>query len=160
MTAGLSAFSELNGPPGMAYIEKKVMALTMKMVKIARSTRFTTYFAIRSLLTCLRHRVRQPRDAPAAATSREAVLFANTTVRRTRTSEVTKKAPFPADGRQRRELPTLRIQDLRRPRARQKAWTRCNSKQIVSLFYLFCVGLSIFQGEKPKSTERFTPLAE
>ena len=68
----LSAFSELNGPPGMAYIEKKVMALTMKMVKIARSTRFTTYFAIRSLLNSLgaacgnhaAHRLRQPAGRP------------------------------------------------------------------------------------------------
>ena len=40
----------------MAYIEKKVMALTMKMVRIASSTRFTTYFAImKSLLNFLLH---------------------------------------------------------------------------------------------------------
>ena len=41
-TSALGAFSELKGPPGMAFIPKKVMAETINTVKMASRTRLIT----------------------------------------------------------------------------------------------------------------------
>jgi hypothetical protein len=43
MVAGEAAFSELNGPPGIAFMAKKVMALITITVRKASRTRFMMY---------------------------------------------------------------------------------------------------------------------
>ena len=63
-TAGSVAFYLENGPPGMAYMEKNVMAAMMKTVTMASSSRLIVYFSIESYLS-LRRRAR--RAAPPGA---------------------------------------------------------------------------------------------
>ena len=46
-TEGSGAFSDSNGPPGIAFIAKNVMTMMMNTVTIASNMRFRAYFHMR-----------------------------------------------------------------------------------------------------------------
>ena len=50
-TAGSGAFSLANGPPGMAFMAKKVIADMMNTVTTASNTRLIVYFSIQNNLS-------------------------------------------------------------------------------------------------------------
>jgi len=92
------------------------------------------------------------------ATSRAAVLFANTTVRGPRTSEATKKAPFPASGRRREDVSARRTHFFTPARPQKSLDTL--QQQTNCLFILPLLRPFVnFQGQNPKAARAFQPFS-